>query len=63
MKTQEELNELKEEYQALTLKLKELSDDELKIVTGGFETPDYNKQFEINVYGKDTPNFEPPSYK
>lgn len=35
MKTKEELNQLKEEYNALTAKLKELSDDELKQVTGG----------------------------
>ena len=34
-KTQEELKELKEEYERLNKKLKELSDDELKQVTGG----------------------------
>ena len=34
-KTLEELNELKKEYETLTAKLKEISDDELKIVTGG----------------------------
>ena len=35
MKTQDELKELKEEYEKLNEKLKELSDDELKQVTGG----------------------------
>ena len=35
MKTKEELNKLKEQYETLNNKLKELSDDELKIVTGG----------------------------
>ena len=34
-KTQEELNELKKEYETLNSKLKELSEDELKQVTGG----------------------------
>ena len=34
-KTQDELKELKEEYEKLNEKLKELSDDELKQVTGG----------------------------
>ena len=34
-KTQDELKELKEEYEKLNEKLKELSDDELKYVTGG----------------------------
>ena len=35
MKTQEELTQLKTEYETLNNKLKELSDDELKEVTGG----------------------------
>ena len=34
-KTQEELNQLKKEFEALTTKLKELNEDELKQVTGG----------------------------
>ena len=33
-RTQEELNELKKEYEELLLKLKELSEDELRQVTG-----------------------------
>lgn len=36
MKTAEELNALKEEFKALNTKLAELSEDELKQVTGGF---------------------------
>lgn len=35
MKTKEELKELKKEYENLTSKLKELSEDELILVTGG----------------------------
>ena len=34
-KTQEELNTLKAEYEILNNKLKELTEDELKLVTGG----------------------------
>ena len=36
-KTQEELNEIKNECETLTNKLKELSDEELKQVFGGFK--------------------------
>ena len=39
MKTKEELDELKIEYKSLNEKLKELSDDELKQVTGGITSP------------------------
>ena len=35
-KTQEELNELKQECEALTNKLKELTEDELKQVAAGY---------------------------
>lgn len=34
-KTQEELNELKKEFEVLTAKLKELTEDELKQIAGG----------------------------
>lgn len=34
-KTQEELNLLKQEYKTLSIKLKELTDEEIKQVTGG----------------------------
>ena len=37
MKTKEELNELKQNCIELSNKLKELTDDELKLVTGGFD--------------------------
>ena len=36
MKTKEELNAIREEVEALNVKLAQLSDDELKQVTGGF---------------------------
>lgn len=36
MKTKEELEELKKEYEALKEKLEELTEDELKEVSGGF---------------------------
>lgn len=35
MKTQKELHQLKSEYESLTAKLRELSDDELCLVSGG----------------------------
>lgn len=63
-KTQEELKELKQEYETLTTKLKELTEDELLLVTGGTDF-----QFVIdendNIYNehfypkKDQPDFEP----
>ena len=37
MKTQEELKELREEYESLSTKLKELTQEELSMVTGGNE--------------------------
>ena len=37
MKTKEELNQLKQEYESLATKLQELTEDELKQVTGGTE--------------------------
>ena len=36
-KTEKELKALKNEYELLVNKLKELSEDELKLVTGGIE--------------------------
>ena len=39
MKTKEELEELKEEVEILNKKLHELTDDELKEVTGGKDMP------------------------
>ncbi|MDO5445957.1 MAG: hypothetical protein Q4F31_10105 [Eubacteriales bacterium] len=37
MKTKEELTALKEEVETLNKKLSELTDDELTLVTGGFD--------------------------
>ena len=39
MKTKEELNALKEEVEALNMKLAELTEDELNQVAGGFIPP------------------------
>lgn len=59
-KTKEELNQLKKEYEVLTSKLKELTDEELKQVIGGidFHTPDENQQYEHNLYNDDPNNPE-----
>ena len=43
-KTQEELNALKEEVEAVSRKLHELTDEELEQVTGGYEIFFYNFQ-------------------
>ena len=40
MKTEEELKTLKEEYEALNNKLKDLTEDELNEVIGGNKTPE-----------------------
>ena len=50
-KTQEELNELKNEYELVTNKLKELTEDELKQVAGG-----------MHVNFNDTCHFDPPVF-
>ena len=54
-KTKEELNKLKEEYAELTSKLKELSNDELKIVIGGIfvEPKNNNSNKEFHFYSGD----------
>ena len=51
MKTQEELKALKEEYESLSKKLAELSDEELKLITGGENI--YEKHFYDNEVDKD----------
>lgn len=43
MKTKEELNTLKEEVEALRMKLAELDEEELQQVTGGACTQEYKK--------------------
>lgn len=50
MKTQEELKKLKQEYETLAAKLKELSEEELKQVVGGFTIPEHNPNYDIHVY-------------
>ena len=50
MKTKEELNALKEEVEALNKKLAELTEDELKEVTGGF-IPALPPSAEIDFHG------------
>ena len=56
MKTQEELNILKEEIKAINEKLRELTDDEMEQVTGGENVPHVGPVFEP----PDEPVFEPP---
>ena len=40
MKTKKELEDLKQEYEVLVSKLKELSEDELKLIIGGTQECD-----------------------
>lgn len=53
MKTKEEINKLKEEYNALKEKLKDLTEEELKVVTGGFNVPDQQDSKDIHIYKND----------
>ena len=54
-KTQEELNQLKIEYETFTTKLQKLSDDELKLVTGGADIRwDWLHERAIDDYSSDT---------
>ena len=48
MKTQEELTKLKNEYKALTNKLKELNDEELEKVIGGLATREKEQSGDID---------------
>lgn len=56
MKTHEELKQIKAECQALAAKLKELSDDELKEVTGGLQDAS------IRIRGAAALNAQSPLY-
>lgn len=49
-KTKEELNKLKQEYETLTDKLKELNEDELKEVASGYEPIDIHGLEAIGPY-------------
>ena len=51
-KTQEELNVLKNEFESLSKKLAELSEDELEQVTGGVDF----------IISKDDPHYVPERY-
>lgn len=54
-KTKKELNDLKTEYEALNNKLKELTEDELKEVTGGTDIGwDWIYERDIDDYQSDT---------
>ena len=57
MKTKEELTELKKEVEALSEKLAELTEDELKLVTGGASV--FSTAFDFDV---PDPNYEPHTY-
>lgn len=54
-KTLEELNQLKNECETLTSKLKDLSEDELEVVTGGGEFFDLLKKIGKNIQNKTKP--------
>lgn len=47
-KTKEELKELKQEFETLNNKLKELTEDELKQVTGGIDIPCIDGKYKLN---------------
>lgn len=62
MKPKEELQELKEEYEALNKKLAELSEEELQQVVGGveFDVPKIKPDYEHEFYkGEVVNDFEP----
>lgn len=60
MKTKEELHALKEEIETIRGKLRELSDNELKYVTGGKDPlPGYNQE-QSNTNVITTPGFDSP---
>ena len=46
MKTKEELNALREEVEALNIKLAELSEDELLQISGGTEVEDALREYQ-----------------
>ena len=66
MKTQEELNAIKEEVKTLNNKLAELTDEELRQVFGGSETFVTEKgesKKEISIYKNGIKEFEPKFQK
>ena len=62
MKTQEELNALKEEVESVSKKLTELTEDELTVVTGGYDFPAFGGDvIEVGKWYK-KPNLNPAIY-
>ena len=59
MKTEQELNELKKEVEVLNKKLKNLSEEELKKVTGGSDSIVNTQQYEYHIYKDTTQDFTP----
>lgn len=63
MKTKEELNLLKQEYETFNTKLKELTEDELAFVTGGLASPfvvdDNETIYNPHLYPGRDPEFKP----
>ena len=67
-KTKEELIVLKSEYETLTSKLKELSEEELKVVTGGtefnFDIKENDELYNYHIYSDNDPlPFDPKTGK
>ena len=61
MKTKEELNALKKEVETLNKKLKELSEDELKLISGGHHDSNNCVIDALEIGGDDRrPRFMPP---
>lgn len=62
-KTKEELKKLKLEYETLAAKLQELTEEELKLVTGGidsqFDIEENEELYNNHIYPKKEPTFEP----
>lgn len=51
MKTKEELNQLKKDYESLNNKLRELTEDEFELVTGSGVIEDYNEKLKHYLDG------------
>ena len=51
MKTKEELNAIKEEYENMNKRLAELSDEEMIFVVGGTDSPDRKDHYENIILG------------
>ena len=58
MKTQEELNVLKQEFESLSKKLQGLSDDELKTVVGSGALEDYLERMKHYADALNNPEYK-----